>query len=159
MKKTIITDVERCTGCKLCMLACSFRHERRFSLMNSRIQVRIDKVTNINVPFICEQCGEHTCVDACPIGAIYYDNDLTIFRVDPNRCTGCGSCVQACPYNGIFLNMDGKASKCDLCEGDPTCVKYCILPQAIRYGEINTKNVMEKSKGIFLKLRNGEEAK
>ncbi|MFO8191839.1 MAG: 4Fe-4S binding protein [Bacillota bacterium] len=40
-------------------------------------------------------------------------------------CTGCGACVSACPDHMIRLDNECKADKCDLCRGDPLCVKYC----------------------------------
>lgn len=46
--------------------------------------------------------------------------------VDEERCTGCGFCAAACPWGVITLDpVTGKALKCDLCGGDPACVKEC----------------------------------
>jgi Fe-S-cluster-containing dehydrogenase component len=46
--------------------------------------------------------------------------------VDRERCTGCGVCVERCPGSIPFLHpKDGKAVICDLCGGDPECVKVC----------------------------------
>lgn len=56
--------------------------------------------------------------------------------VDYDTCTGCGECVDACPYGLIDLNDDGFAYKCDLCAGDPECVKVC-QPQALVYAVLD----------------------
>jgi Fe-S-cluster-containing dehydrogenase component len=47
-------------------------------------------------------------------------------RIDPGKCTGCGECVGACPYAAPRVNSDeGVAKICDLCQGDPLCIKFC----------------------------------
>lgn len=46
--------------------------------------------------------------------------------VDEEKCVGCGFCVIACPWGLVVLDpMKRKAIKCDLCGGDPVCVKEC----------------------------------
>ena len=40
---------------------------------------------------------------------------------------GCKTCVTACPLGGVLFHaLKGCAMKCDLCGGDPECVKSCI---------------------------------
>jgi Fe-S-cluster-containing hydrogenase component 2 len=35
-------------------------------------------------------------------------------------------CVSACPVGAVVVDPEeGTASKCDLCGGEPQCVKYC----------------------------------
>jgi Fe-S-cluster-containing dehydrogenase component len=60
------------------------------------------------------------------------------------------SCVFACPFGATFLDQQtGKVLKCDLCDGDPTCVKVCPTG-ALSFEEI--------SKETHLKLiRNAEQ--
>jgi Fe-S-cluster-containing hydrogenase component 2 len=40
-----------------------------------------------------------------------------------------------CPFLGLQVLSDRKVVKCDLCEGDPYCVKYCETG-AIQYVDI-----------------------
>ena len=48
-------------------------------------------------------------------------------EIDPERCAGCKMCLLACPYGAIRFDARGRvARKCDLCGGDPQCVKFCI---------------------------------
>jgi Fe-S-cluster-containing hydrogenase component 2 len=34
-------------------------------------------------------------------------------------------CVPACPFDVVFIAPTGEVLKCDLCGGDPACVKAC----------------------------------
>jgi Fe-S-cluster-containing hydrogenase component 2 len=46
--------------------------------------------------------------------------------VDREKCTSCGICIRACPGNVPLLHPgDNKATICNLCSGDPKCVKVC----------------------------------
>ena len=55
----------------------------------------------------------------------------------------------ACPFGATFVNTDnGQVLKCDLCDGDPTCVKVCPT-EAITCEEI--------TKEAYLKLMNNAE--
>lgn len=45
-------------------------------------------------------------------------------RVDPGRCTGCGSCVAICPFNLIRLE-NGVAVIGSECAGCGVCSPEC----------------------------------
>jgi Fe-S-cluster-containing hydrogenase component 2 len=149
--KILLVNSEKCTGCKLCMLACSLKHEKSFNPLNSRIRIVEDEVFGVSTPYVCEQCAEHVCVDACAANAIYFDPKMRIFRVNKENCVACGNCVKACPYGGIFLGYDGKALKCDLCEGSPECVNYCTA-NALQFIESSKETLKMKIKDMLKKL-------
>jgi len=47
-------------------------------------------------------------------------------KIDAEKCTGCGQCVHVCPYGVATIDpASKKASICDLCGGEPECVKIC----------------------------------
>ena len=46
-------------------------------------------------------------------------------RVLNEKCTGCKLCIKACPFGAIQVGPNREILKCDLCGGDPECVKYC----------------------------------
>jgi len=71
--------------------------------------------------------------------------------VDEDTCVGCKVCAMACPIGGVSIDpVSHVAYKCDLCDGDPECVKYCDV-EAITYipkvkADINRKR--EKSRRL-----------
>ena len=78
------------------------------------------------VPHLCAQCNDYPCVNSCPVGALSTSADTKAVLVDREKCTGCGACIRACPGNVPFLHPgDDKAAICDLCGGDPECIKVC----------------------------------
>ena len=115
-----------CTGCRICEAVCSFRY---FSVINpsrARIQIRRDDLGADQI-FICHQCKEPTCVEACPEGALWKEDHSVKF--DRELCVSCFACVDACPYGGIWSHPDLdyplKCDLCDLCGGTPLCVEMC----------------------------------
>lgn len=150
MNKTIVVDLEKCTGCEMCVDVCSGQKAGVYSDKAARIRILKDEEKAVFVPQICEQCREHPCVDVCPVDAIQYDDSSSIFNVDEGACTGCGACEEVCPYDGIFLNED-VAMKCDLCGGNPACVKVCY-PGALQYLEVTEAVVLADLKCKIAKL-------
>ncbi|MGE5594275.1 MAG: 4Fe-4S dicluster domain-containing protein [Betaproteobacteria bacterium] len=115
-----VFNPEKCTGCRNCELACSIAHFGAFNPKRARIQVlRRGCSEELHV---CNHCTEHPCVEACKRGALAWD-DGEVF-VDDAACNLCGECVAACPSGGVRI-FDGTVLVCDLCHGDPMCVKFC----------------------------------
>jgi carbon-monoxide dehydrogenase iron sulfur subunit len=140
MKNTLLVDLTKCTGCEACVDACSGRTTNQYSERRSKVHLRKDESRTVFIPLICEHCAQHPCVEACPVEAIRYNERNGIFKVVDAECTGCGACAEACPYQGIVMTSE-KALKCDLCEGDPLCVKFCF-PGAIRWVEVDIDTLL-----------------
>ncbi|HDN18045.1 MAG TPA: 4Fe-4S dicluster domain-containing protein [Candidatus Bathyarchaeota archaeon] len=124
LKKFVGVDPDKCTGCRICELVCSFEKEGVYNPRKSRIRV-VRLGTVVNVAITCRLCDEPACVRACPRDALTQDENGVI-RVDNDKCDGCGWCVEACEFGAIMIHPElGKAYVCDLCDGDPQCVKWC----------------------------------
>lgn len=63
---------------------------------------------------------------ACPVNAIAVDDKTGAKIVLDSLCVGCHLCTIACPFGTVFtLPQSDKASKCNLCGGDPACATAC----------------------------------
>jgi Fe-S-cluster-containing hydrogenase component 2 len=125
MDKQLMINPEKCVGCKTCELVCSYNREKNFFPVNSAVSVNVFKEALICVPVMCMQCETASCVNICPVGAMYRD-DNGVIRCDAEACIGCKLCVNACPLgNAVFSPKARKIIKCELCGGNPLCAKYC----------------------------------
>jgi Fe-S-cluster-containing hydrogenase component 2 len=129
MDKVLQVDMEKCTGCRTCEAACSLRNTGRADPARSRIKViRYEKRGEYHnyIPMVCQQCSTPLCMEACPTNAISRSPDTGAMLVDEKACVGCRVCNMVCPVGGVSLDpVTNVAFKCDLCGGDPECVKYC----------------------------------
>lgn len=129
---------EKCVGCKLCELACSFKHFEEFNpsisfITNTDFREEPAFFTSIT----CFQCEEPYCMEICPAKALKRSEETGAVVVDKDRCVGCKMCTLACPFgNIVFLEREGVSGKCDLCNGDPECAKICPT-EAIQYREVS----------------------
>jgi len=145
MEKILFIDPEKCTGCKVCELVCSLYHENEINPMKSRIHVMSWEEEGIDVPMVCQQCETPMCEVVCPAKATYRDPLTGAMLINEEVCIGCRMCIIACPFGGPSINPDTrKTVKCDLCEGEPKCVKFCVT-KALQY--------MPVSKAVLLKKR------
>lgn len=123
--KLIEVILDNCTGCRLCEIACSFHHEQECSTSKSRIKILKDEEQGNHLVLLCIQCAEAYCVQSCSQGALYRDK-AGVVQVNGETCDGCGVCLTTCPLNALSLNSETSVVfKCDLCGGDPECVKWC----------------------------------
>lgn len=115
---------ENCSGCMICEEVCSMKH---FNVVNRyKSGIRIERKSIVeDLPHICSHGNEcnYECIAACKFDAIKKDEKGIVYVVYEN-CVGCHLCELACPLNAIHVH-NKLAYKCDLCGGQPECVKYC----------------------------------
>lgn len=140
--KVLRVDVNLCTGCQSCVMACSLVKEGVFSITKSRIQIHKNESKCFSIPTICEHCTNPPCIPVCPVNAISKEDISNIVNIDVDVCIGCGKCKDVCPFDSIIIR-DGKAYKCDLCNGDPECVKVCY-PYSLQYIEKQPATIRNK---------------
>ncbi len=136
MGKFIEVNIEKCTACRICEFACSTHHFGEINPSKSRIKVTIISRDFFYYPNICQQCAKAPCVESCPTDALVRNVETGAIEVDKDECIGCRKCVLACPFGAMGFHMEEKvADKCDLCGGDPECVKHCF------YGALEFKEL------------------
>lgn len=117
---------ELCTGCRMCELMCSLENTGTINPCRARIRVQHSTKNGACKPIICRHCKSPLCQEACPVPEAMYREDRTNAVVtNEAKCIGCYACVDACPFEAIQVGPEGEILKCDLCGGDPVCVKYC----------------------------------
>jgi len=123
------------------------KHEGKFGPSRlSRIWITLIDLPEIVVPRVCRQCNPANCEQNCPVNAIVRDPETSILMVKEEECTGCGVCVDVCPFDAVRLHPEKRvALLCDLCEGKPACIKYCVSG-AIRISAVPGKGVEEAKK-------------
>ena len=125
----VVHNPDICSGCRTCEIVCSTYHEGVASSYRSRLQWRKNVmdacITDI---YNCRQCAGPECVAVCPTGALHIDADTGARVIDEEACVGCQLCLGACPVTPSMIRYDANTNtcfKCDLCGGDPQCVKFC----------------------------------
>ncbi len=66
-------------------------------------EVEIESTVSHVISELCSSC--HTCVTACPYGAIAMDEEHNppVAFVTEAKCKGCGTCAAACPSSAIIM--------------------------------------------------------
>ena len=68
---TIVVDVEKCTGCRVCELVCSITKQGEFNPRKSHIHILLNNEFGVYIPALkleCDFCGR--CVELCPTEAL-----------------------------------------------------------------------------------------
>ncbi len=121
-----LVDLNRCTGCHACAVACKTEYDVRLGYFRDGV-ITYDEGTYPDaersfVPWLCNHCKNPPCVDICPVEPrpgiltfpsgekVRYSARATYQRpdglvlIDQERCVGCGKCVKACPYQVRYLD-------------------------------------------------------
>ena len=119
-------DLDKCTGCGACQIACSQENNMPIFEDDSDIPKRVtflDLMTVTNdrdakypdvkvayIPKMCQQCEGNDpkdpkppCVSVCPAVATDVGDDGVISQIW-SRCIGCRYCQAACPYEARVFN-------------------------------------------------------
>lgn len=103
----MVIDLQRCTGCGACNLACknenNVQEGHAWSSRISRTTGTFPNVTWEYVPTLCNHCADAPCVNGCPTEAMY-KGPGGITMHDPEACIGCKYCIVNCPYDVISFN-------------------------------------------------------
>jgi molybdopterin-containing oxidoreductase family iron-sulfur binding subunit len=114
----MVIDLDRCTGCEACVVAC--RAENNIATVGENEAAKARAVHWIRVeryyegefpevrvkfrPVLCQQCDAAPCEPVCPTYASYHTAEGLNGQVY-NRCIGTRYCANACPYNVRFFNF------------------------------------------------------
>ena len=138
MKNTLVIDLDRCSGCDSCVAACKHENQMGLGVVRNHVSAvgpvgTFPDIEMYWLPMQCQQCENPGCIEVCPTGASYRDEETGVVLVNTEDCIGCESCLKGCPYGVRQVNEDaGVVQKCTLCaqitadgDGVPACVHNC----------------------------------
>ena len=114
----MVVDIDRCTGCQACVVACQsennipINEEAHFKQRRPIQWMRIERYwegefPNIKarfIPVMCQHCDNAPCEPVCPVFATYHNPEGLNVQVY-NRCIGTRFCANNCPYHARFFNF------------------------------------------------------
>lgn len=138
MKYLFVLDTETCIGCGACAVACMDQND--IDLGNGdkpyrqcfAVEQNASPSTRITyLSMACMHCAQAPCIEGCPVGCLWKDEETGFTLYDNTNCIGCHSCAMACPFSAPCFNDNGKMTKCTGCVEQvergmlPACVKVC----------------------------------
>ena len=157
----MIIDLDKCTGCYNCFLACRDEHYANdfppitlaqpfqghfWMQIMEKERGKYPKVKVSFIPKPCMHCDDPPCAKASLNGAVYKRPDGIVI-IDPQKSTGQKEILSSCPHRVIFWNEEKNIpQKCTLCahlldQGwkEPRCVEACPTG-ALLFGDPNEPN-------------------
>jgi len=157
----MVIDLDKCSGCYNCFLACRDEHcgndfppialaqpfKGHFWMqMIERERGKYPKVKVSFIPKPCMHCDDPPCAKASLNGAVYKRPDGLVI-IDPQKSAGQKEILSSCPHRVIFWNEEKNIpQKCTFCahlmdQGwkEPRCVEACPTG-ALLFGDLNDPN-------------------
>ena len=131
-----VFDLNRCTGCQACVVACWMENRER-QTQNWRQVHTFNALHHPDQPcfqlsLACHHCEHPACLEQCPAQAYTKDALTGAVNLHPERCMGCRYCTWACPHDAPKFSVSTRTvEKCTFCAErladrlEPACVARC----------------------------------
>ena len=171
-KPGILIDVDKCTGCHACVVACrqesliSSTHPQKGAIEVLHVGPRgiFPDLNQYFLPTQCNHCEDPACLEICPTHASFQMED-GIVLIDHMKCSLCLQCISVCPYGARHFNeQTNRIEKCTFCvhrlkDGqDPACVSICPAKARI-FGNLDdphseiSRQIEDKGFSVFCLLK------
>jgi Fe-S-cluster-containing dehydrogenase component len=157
----MIIDLDKCSGCYNCFLACRDEHYGNdfppislgqpfkghfWMQVIEKERGKYPKVKLSFIPKTCMHCDDPPCARMAPDGAVYKRPDGIVI-IDPEKSVGRKEILSSCPHRVIFWNEEKNIpQKCTFCahlldQGwkEPRCVEVCPTG-ALIFGDLSDEN-------------------
>jgi Fe-S-cluster-containing dehydrogenase component len=119
-KWNLIIDVDGCTNCNACVLACQDeyvgndfpgyaaempKHGHRWIDIRQKVRGNDQMIDVAYLPTMCNHCDDAPCMAAATDGAVRKRAD-GIVLIDPVKSKGQRQIVEACPYGAVYWNEE-----------------------------------------------------
>jgi Fe-S-cluster-containing dehydrogenase component len=154
----MLIDVNKCSGCYNCFLACrdeyfgnDYPGYSAAQPLTGQFWMQVKEIERGSypkpkvayLPTPCQHCEDAPCIDAAKDKAVYRRDDGIVI-IDPAKAVGQEAIAAACPFRVIYWNADKQLpQKCTLCahrldegEKQPRCVESCPTG-ALTFGDLD----------------------
>jgi len=145
-QRYIVIDVEYCSDCNNCFIACKDefvmnpwppyseeqpRHGHRWMNIMRKERGQFPRVEARYLPMPCQHCVDAPCANAAPDAVTIREDGIVL--IDPVKAKGNKQISESCPYGAVYWNDEQDIpQKCTMCahllDGDwemPRCVHSC----------------------------------
>jgi Fe-S-cluster-containing dehydrogenase component len=159
-KWSMVIDLDRCTGCEACVVACQSENNVPINEESAFIEGRVIEWIRLErywegewpdikarfIPILCQHCENAPCEPVCPVYATYHNNEGLNVQVY-NRCVGTRYCGANCPYHARQFNFWEPVWPEDL--------RHQLNPDVT----VRTRGVMEKCSMCVQRIRRATRSK
>jgi len=118
-KWTLVVDLDKCTGCSACVIACHAEnnvpihtdrevaqgHAMHWMHLQRYWDGEYPNVYARFIPTMCQQCSRAPCEPVCPVYAAVHSERESLNLQVYNRCVGTRYCQNNDPYKVRFFNF------------------------------------------------------
>lgn len=131
-----VLDLDRCTGCAACVVACNNENavsrSSTWRTVHTFNRQRLANAPVFHISLACNHCLDPSCQLNCPANAYTKDSATGAVLVDQGLCIGCRYCSWVCPYQAPrYSDRTRVMEKCTFCEHrlagglQPACTTAC----------------------------------